>query len=146
MFIFVLSITIKPNMMTISEREETIGMMSDMFKDAYGCRPRGYNFNAYTDAQLNEEIDSLQAVIEGNIKEEEIAERANVRAFNELLSKTVELGAGDRKTALRWLYDGSGNTDDMGVNPWENFVWEHGMLFTAEGTGVVKELEEIYAN
>lgn len=128
---------------TLTEREELLGMVSDMYKDAYGTRPRGI-YTLYTNEQLKATLDSLEAVIVANMKEEKIAELSSIEAFNELLNKTIDMGAGDRETALRWLYDGSDIGEPMSSQDLEHFVYQQGMLCTKEGDALKEELIKIF--
>lgn len=129
----------------ITEREEMLSMLSDMHKDAYGCRPRG--LYAHLNIQeMDEVMESLQDVIGNNIVDEEIQLQADLVAFNELLEKTINLGAGNRETALRWLYDGSGIGEINSSQDLEHFAYQQGILFSNEGKALVQELIEIYNN
>ena len=127
-------------------KNEMISIHSDMYKDAYGCRPTGINFEHYTVGDIETSIDALQDVIERNMTEEHIAELACIEAFNSLLAKTISMGAGNRETALRWLYDGSGIGEPMGSQDLEHFIFQQGILCTKEGDAVVQELIQIYKN
>jgi hypothetical protein len=122
--------------MTTTERNDLLNIMSDMHKDAYGFRPRNINYSAFTDAELDAEVDRLQAVIEESIKEEAIQEEADLEAFGKLINKTIAMGAGDRATAIRWIVDGA---DDWNA---EAIVWSMGILYTETGRALVKEINE----
>ena len=128
------------------KKSEILSFISDYYKDAYGSRPRGYNYHLWSLSELEAELDRLEEVITANMAQEEIWERASVRAFNELILKTISLGAGNRKTALRWLFDGSGVEEQVGYQDYEHFIYQQGMLSTKEGDAVVKELVQIYKN
>ena len=45
----------------LSERDQLLGLYSDMYKDVYGVRPQGYS--DLTVEQLKHLIDSLEAII-----------------------------------------------------------------------------------
>jgi hypothetical protein len=130
---------------TYTEKDEAISMHSDQYKDAYGIRPRFYNWDAMSVEEIYAEIDKLQVIIERQMAEEKIWERANVVAFNELIEKTIGLGAGNRETALRWLFDGA-TEEFSGYMDYEHFIYQQGIMHTKEGDAVIQELIEIYKN
>lgn len=122
--------------MTTSERNDLLNIMSDMHKDAYGFRPRNINYDAFTDAELDAECDSYQEVIEKSIALEQEKQEADLVAFDNLIKKTIALGAGNRKTALRWIVDGANDWDA------EAIVWNMGILYSETGRALVKEINE----
>ena len=122
-----------------TEKNEMISMYSDMYKDVYGFRPRGVNFDKHTIKHLNEEMDFLQEMIEDDLKRELVQKNIDIIAFKNLIQETIEHGAGDHATALRWLLEGSEYPEDM-----EMFIWSTGILYSDYGRGIVKQLENIY--
>ena len=121
----------------IATRNEILSHLSDLYKDAYGYRPNLSQYVEYSDDDIKDELRRLSDIIKANKEEEDIAERENVIAFENLIDKTIQSGAGDRATALRWLYEAS-DTNDI-----EHFVWGYGILFTPEGEAIVNELIDI---
>lgn len=73
----------------------------DAYKSAHGIRPRGINVSDMSDDDLKERIQDCFSVIEDNFAEE----RAKQDEFEKRISETIELGAGDRETAIRWILD-----------------------------------------
>jgi hypothetical protein len=71
---------------------------SDLYKEVYGMRPRHH-----TGHVTKEEFDSLLNSHARHMEEEKSREARAIEAFEKLITKTVELGAGDRETAIRWL-------------------------------------------
>jgi hypothetical protein len=127
------------------EKVELISFISDYHKDAYGFRPRNYNFQAWSMDELNTFIDELEVIVKENIAEEEIRLQADISAFKELIEKTISLGAGNIETALRWMFDGSGvELDEQEAA--ETFAWKNGILFSDYGRLVVKQLNKILYN
>jgi hypothetical protein len=96
----------------------------DMYKDAYGVRPRGIDTSTWTLADFENEFASLGAVIE----QEEIARRAAeaeaVAKFEQHVINTMCMGARDRETALRWIMDASNANGD-----WEYLCWDLGLPY-----------------
>jgi len=74
----------------------------DMYKDAYGVRPRGIDTAAWDEATFEAEFNYLQDLIAKNEKEREIAEH----------EATLACGAKDRAMALRWIHEAEGSNGD----------------------------------
>jgi len=87
-------------------RNEIMTHVSDLYKDVYGIRPRGYNFNAFTDAELNEFWNDLIEQLERNNIEEEKAEKQAATDMEALIQYHTYRGAYKRETALRWILQG----------------------------------------
>ena len=114
----------------MTERESMIQIYSDFHKDAYGFRPRGVNYHEFTLEELKEDFARFGAISEENRKQEEAAnERASV-AFEARVQQVIDMGAGDRETALRWIMDSFEEHDfDYGT---EGIIWELGTGFSTE--------------
>ena len=84
-----------------TEREELLNILSDVFKDANGFRPRGM-FSDYSVAQLRAELDRLSAKVEESINAERQLEAARAEAFEKRITDLINCGAGNRETAIRW--------------------------------------------
>ncbi len=100
---------------------------SDLHKDAYGFRPRGEAFarwNAMTPAEKQVEWDRLIDVMEYEEREERNAQWKAMMIFEELVEKTIEAGAGDRETAVRWLFDAAEVDGDV-----DYFCWHNGLPY-----------------
>ena len=69
--------------------------VSDLYKDVYGFRPRCYNFNAFSNAELASFVNDL-------IEEREREAQLESEAVEKAIADVMSLGA-DKKTALRWL-------------------------------------------
>jgi hypothetical protein len=84
----------------------------DMYKDAYGVRPRGIDTTEWTEAEFEAEFVSLAKTIDANYKVQlEQEERAQhdfeIRVLDLLMS-----GAKDREMALRWIHEAEGSNGD----------------------------------
>ena len=128
------------------KRNEVLSWISDLYKDVYGIRPRGYNFNEWFDDELEAYTDQLIAQLKENEELERLQEEADVKSFEEQVQKTIELGAGDRKTALRWLFSGEEYDQGEYVTDWDvdGFLYRKGIVHSDLGKEVKKELLEIY--
>lgn len=77
--------------------------ISDLSKDAFGCRLRGRDWASMSFEELAAEVNHFSAVVEEN---NQVMEKVNANALTRFEAKVEELinsGAGDRKTALRWM-------------------------------------------
>jgi len=122
----------------MNERDEMKTIIWDLYKDVYGVRPRGFDFESMTLEDLKEWFDRLVVELEAVQKEEEEIDAVAVADFKEVVRKTIDLGAGDEKTALRWM--------TYGVNDISHWLWQHGILFTDYGSALEKQLLEEVAS
>jgi hypothetical protein len=124
---------------TVDGLEEIINFrhsFSDYHKDVHGTRPR-WKTDHYTLSDWRTTFESLSRQSEQNQIEDQERERIAIEDFKKLLAKTARQGAGDFKTAMRWLMD----ADD--INPRypqavESFFYDHGILFTEYGRKLSK--------
>jgi hypothetical protein len=115
-------------------------LFSDFHKDAYGFRPRGHRFYDATPAEKQEIWDATCRAMKRRQAEEEEMEAQAVIDFEKEVQSYIELGAGDRQTALRWMTQ---NVKFYHLQSIEHWVWEQGILFTDEGRKLVEELKTI---
>lgn len=127
---------------TSETRQETLSIISDFWKEAYGSRPRGINFDAYSNEELDELWSELSAICSENASEEERQIAESWKAFNETITKTIGYGAGTRANALKWMFDGSGLCADN-YQDIEHFVWQYGIMWHKEGRAIVDEVCDI---
>ena len=123
-----------PEVAMESYADELYGYISDASKDAQGWRVR-MDITNMTFAELEEECSYWSdRVVESIDYEKKEADRA-VEEFKALVQRTIEMGAGDEQTALRWLVQ-----DEQDVEHW---VYRQGILFTDYGRDLVKRLGSI---
>jgi len=84
----------------------------DMYKDAYGVRPRGIDTAAWDEATFEAEFNYLQNLIAKNEQERRIAEREATVAFEQRVQELYASGAKDRDMALRWIHEAEGSNGD----------------------------------
>ena len=77
----------------------------DMYKDAYGVRPRGIDTSAWTEADFEQEFASLGSVIEREEADRKVAEAKAMHDFEMRMQTLMMTGARDRATALRWIHE-----------------------------------------
>lgn len=86
----------------LSELEQLECTYCEMYKDAHGIKARWYK--AESVEQARRDIENLSREVERTIaREAEEQQQAAVR-FEKLVDDTIENGAKDRATALRWIH------------------------------------------
>jgi hypothetical protein len=96
----------------------------DMYKDAYGVRPRGIDTTSWTEADFEAEFQMLGKVIEQEDIARKEAEAEATAKFEQHVTNTICMGARDRATALRWIMDASQADGD-----WEYFCFLNGLPY-----------------
>lgn len=96
----------------------------DMYKDAYGVRPRGIDTTSWTEADFESEFEVLGRVIEQEEIARKEAEAEATAKFEQHVTNTICMGARDRATALRWIMDASSADGD-----WEYFCFLNGLPY-----------------
>ena len=84
----------------------------DMYKDAYGVRPRGIDTTDWTEAQFEAEFVYLGNISEANYKEQLASEAKAVERFEAQVESFVQSGAKDRETAIRWFHEAEQTNGD----------------------------------
>ena len=128
------------------DRSDILSWISDLYKDVNGVRPRWYNFNDWSDAELGAFSDQLLAQLKENEEKERLQKIADVKSFKDQVQKTIDLGADDRKTALRWLFSSEEYDRGEYVSDWDidGFLYRKGIVHSDLGQEVKKTLQEIY--
>ena len=89
----------------MSDLERAACTYWDMYKDAYGVRPRGIDTSTWTLEQFDREFASLGQVIESEeAQRREMETEASVRV-EKAIATLIRSGARDRVTAIRWLHE-----------------------------------------
>lgn len=84
----------------------------DMYKDAYGVRPRGIDTTGWTEAQFEAEFVLLGESIDANYKEQLAREEVASHDFEMRILNLLQTGAKDREMALRWIHEAEGSDGD----------------------------------
>ena len=102
-----------------SQRDEVMMWGSDLYKDVYGCRPRGYDWDAFSNADLEDFVNNLILLSDQQEADEKAAEERSI-------AKVMELGV-DKETALRWLDDADAHymwqDDEWAVEDMKKYGW-----------------------
>jgi len=96
----------------MSDLEQAQCQFWDMYKDAYGVRPRGIDTSTWTLDDFTSEFASLSLVIEREEVQRKINEaEASVRFENQITS-LVQSGARNRQAAIAWIHEAEGTQGD----------------------------------
>ena len=96
----------------------------DMYKDAYGVRPRWIDTTAWTLEVFEAEFASLATAIEQADIQRKADEAEAIAKFEQHVINTMCMGARDRETALRWIMDASTANGD-----WDYLCWDLGLPY-----------------
>jgi hypothetical protein len=94
-----------PSWEEMSKLEQAQCIYWDMYKDAYGFRPRGIDTSAWTLEQFEAEFQVLGSVIEREEIQRRGSEQKSVVDFEARVETLIGAGAKDRATALRWIHE-----------------------------------------
>lgn len=94
------------------ERWDLVSTISDVHKDAYGFRPRGYRFSEMSLEDLRDLYDCWAAHARAEAERERAVEQAAVEEFENQIDSLISMGAGDRDTAIRWFLDSMEELDN----------------------------------
>jgi hypothetical protein len=100
--------------------EDCLMWISDLYKDVYDIRPRGYDFHKYTFKKLETYVNELLYISQ---EQEHYQNSMEAKAIKDVMA----LGC-DKKTALRWLDDADAhydwNDDEWAVEDMKKYGWE----------------------
>jgi len=84
----------------------------DMYKDAYGCRPRGIDTSTWTEADFEREFFQLSVVIAEEERQRKESEEKAQHDFEMRMLDLLMSGAKDREMAMRWIHEAEGSNGD----------------------------------
>ena len=84
----------------------------DMYKDAYGHRPRSIDTSAWTEADFEREFVQLSVTIAEEDRLRKEAEEKAAYDFEMRVQGLLMSGAKDRDMALRWIHEAEGSSGD----------------------------------
>lgn len=76
----------------------------DMYKDAYGVRPRGIDTTGWSLADFDREFEFLANLIQQNYEQEQADQKVAIAEF-EAKVETLVNGTTSREKAIAWLMD-----------------------------------------
>jgi len=83
----------------------------DMYKDAYGVRPRGVDTSGWSLEYFEQEFKHLAEIIEMEYKSRKEAEAAAIVAFEDRVTNLMHTGT-NRERVIAWLMDAEGASGD----------------------------------
>ena len=98
--------------------------ISDASKDAQGFRTR-FDISEMTTEQLERQAASWSDAACEQIAWENEQRKLDVEHFEQIVARTIQSGAGDRATALRWLMEAE-DEDDQAYG-WEWFRYHYNL-------------------
>jgi hypothetical protein len=108
-------------------------IVSDLHKDARGYRPDAYfweEWNQCGDDTRQAMWDNLCVDLEREIERERAAESAALEQFEQLIADTIQFGAADAETAIRWILEGEDFTGvDLAYGA-DYVAWHFGMSYS----------------
>ena len=84
----------------------------DMYKDAYGVRPRGVDTSHWTLEDFEAEFEGLGVAIEAAEKVRVASEQHAIFSFEKRVDDLIFSGAKDRATAIRWIHEAEDTQGD----------------------------------
>jgi hypothetical protein len=108
----------------MSDLEQAQCQYWDMYKDAYGVRPRGVDTSTWTLADFDAEFQLLGEIIKQEDIARNAAETEAIEKFEKHVTDTICMGARNRETALRWIMDASNANGD-----WEYLCYDLGLPY-----------------
>jgi len=84
----------------------------DMYKDAYGVRPRGVDTSTWTEADFLKEFGYLNLVIEREAIQRRAAEAKAIVDFEDRVTNLMHTGT-NRERVIAWLMDAEGANGDF---------------------------------
>ena len=102
----------------LTQLEQAQSMYWDMYKDAYGVRPRGVDTSSWTLEQFEAEFEGLGVAIEAEDVARKEAEGQSVVVFEQRILTLIQSGAKDRTTAIRWIHEAEDTNGDDEYLAW----------------------------
>ncbi len=97
----------------LSPLEQAAAQYWDMYKDAYGIRPRWIDTTSWTLEQFDAEFASLAESIKQNMAQQELEEEQSIVTLEKRIASLLQSGAKDRSMAIRWIAEAEECNGDM---------------------------------
>jgi len=92
--------------------EQYAGTYWDMYKDAYGVRPRGIDTTAWTEADFEREFFQLSVTIAEEDRQRKESQEKASHDFEMRILSLQQTGAKTRDMAMRWVHEAEGSNGD----------------------------------
>ena len=96
----------------MSDLEQAQCQYWDMYKDAYGVRPRGIDTSTWTLKEFHNVFEQLGEVIQREDAQRKIAEVEAAKRFEAQIDSLIAAGAVSRDAALKWIHEAEGSNGD----------------------------------
>ena len=90
----------------------------DMYKDAFGIRPRGIDTSSWTEADYLAEFKQLEEIIEREDIARKAAEATSLEKFERRVAELLNTGAKDYEMAMRWIHEAEDTNGDNDYLAW----------------------------
>ena len=107
----------------LTQLEQARELYWDMYKDAYGIRPRGVDTSTWTLEQSEAEFEGLGVAIEQEAIARKIAEAEAIIKFEDRVTNLMHTGT-NRERVIAWLMDAEGANGDF-----EYFCYTQGLPY-----------------
>lgn len=87
------------------EYDNMASTISDLAKEAYGTRSACPDIRGMSFEELSAAYDSMLDAAKQAAEEEKSRQEESVKRFEAKIQNLIEMGAGDRETAMRWYKD-----------------------------------------
>ena len=102
----------------LTQLEQAQATFWDMYKDAYGFRPRGIDTSTWTLEQFDAEFEGLVVAIDAAEQERKTAEAKATDAFERRVAELISTGARDYGMAMRWIHEAEETNGDDDYLAW----------------------------
>ena len=102
----------------MTELEQAQATYWDMYKDAYGVRPRGVDTSAWTLDDFTSEFVILGQAIDREETARKASEAQAVTAFERRVAELLNTGAKDYDMAMRWIHEAEDTQGDNDYLAW----------------------------
>jgi len=102
----------------LTQLEQAQSTFWDMYKDAYGVRPRGVDTSGWTLADFDAEFEGLGVAIDAAEQERKTAEAKATDAFERRVAELISTGARDLEMAMRWIHEAEETNGDDDYLAW----------------------------
>jgi hypothetical protein len=90
----------------------------DMYKDAFGIRPRGIDTSSWTEADYLAEFKQLGDIIDREEIARKAAEDINLEKFERRVAELISIGAKNMDMAMRWIHEAEDTNGDNDYLAW----------------------------
>jgi hypothetical protein len=84
----------------------------DMYKDAWGVRPRGIDTSSWSESDFEREFVQLSVTIAEEDRVRKESEEKAAHDFEMRVLGLLQTGAKDREMAMRWIHEAEGSNGD----------------------------------